>query len=111
MLEAPVSYQRAPKIGEHNEEILSGLLGMAPDLRPALILAVVFIVFSEVIVISPHYYRTLVTYVVAVPAMFVLVRDGGVRLGFFLIAGTVIWKLLGSEEEKGEPEVKIGWKS
>lgn len=31
MLEAPVSYQRAPKIGEHNEEILSGLLGMAPE--------------------------------------------------------------------------------
>ena len=113
----------APVIG-HNFSVFHGfrggkgiavsfgcLLGMAPDLRPALILAVVFIVFSEVIVISPHYYRTLVTYVVAVPAMFVLVRDGGVRLGFFLIAGTVIWKLLGSEEEKGEPEVKIGWKS
>lgn len=87
------------------------LLGLAPDLRPALILAAVFIVFSAVIVISPHYYRTLATYIVAVPAMFAIIRKGAALLGFLLIAGAVIWKLLGSEEEKGELEVKIGWKS
>lgn len=87
------------------------LLGLIPDLRPALILAVVFILFSVVIKITPHYYRTLVTYMVAIPVMFAVVRKVAVRVGFFLIAGTVIMKLLGSEEEKEKLEVKIGWKS
>lgn len=87
------------------------LLGLAPDLRPALILAVVFIVFSEGIKISPHYYRTLATYIVAVPIMFVLIPVAAVQLGFLLIAGTVISKLLGSKEKKEKLEVKIGWKS
>lgn len=87
------------------------LLGLSPDLRPALILAIVFIVFSTIIKISPHYYRTLATYIAAVPAVFKIIRVSAVRLGFLLIAGTVILKLLGSKEEKEALEVKIGWKS
>ena len=87
------------------------LLGLAPDLRPALILAAVFILFSVVIKISPHYYRTLAAYIVALPIMFTVIQVGAVRLGFLLIAETVILKLLGSKEEKEKPEVKIGWKS
>ena len=87
------------------------LLGLAPDLRPALILAAVFILFSVVIIISPHYYRTLATYIAAIPIMFIVIRAGAVRMGFLLIAETVILKLLGSKEEKEKPEVKIGWKS
>lgn len=87
------------------------LLGLAPDFRPALILAAVFLVFSLVIQISPHYYRTLATYFVAVPVMFQIIHVDAVRVGFLLIACIVILKLLGSHEEKEKPEVKIGWKS
>ena len=87
------------------------LLGLAPDLRPALILAVVFILFSVVIKITPHYYRTLATYIAAIPVLFAVVRQGAVRLGFLLIAEAVIMKLLSSKEEKEKFEVKIGWKS
>ena len=87
------------------------LLGLAPDLRPALILAAVFIVFSGVIRITPHYHCTLVTYIVAVPVMFQIIRERPVRDGFFLIAGIVILKLLCSKEEKEKLEVQIGWKS
>ena len=87
------------------------LLGLAPDLRPALILAIIFIVFSTIIKISPHYYLTLATYTAAVPVAFKIIRVSAVRLGFLLIAGTVILKLLGSKEEKEAFEVKIGWKS
>ena len=32
MSEAAVSYQRAPMVGEHNREILTNLLGMAPEM-------------------------------------------------------------------------------
>ena len=87
------------------------LLGLAPDLRPALILAGTFIVFSEVIKISPHYYRTLAAYIAAVPLVFRMVRAWPVWAGFLLIAQIVILKLLSSKEEKGKFEVKIGWKS
>ena len=87
------------------------LLGLAPDLRPALVLAVLFILFSVVVKISPHYYRTLATYIAAIPVMFTVVRTGAVRLGFLFIAQTVILKLWSSKEEKEKLEVKIGWKS
>lgn len=87
------------------------LLGLAPDLRPFLILAGLFILFSTVIKISPHFHRTLVTYIAAMPVVLKFVPVKPVRIGFLLIAGTVILKLLGSKEEKEAFEVKIGWKS
>lgn len=87
------------------------LLGLAPDLRPVLILAAVFVLFSTVIKITPHYYRTLAAYLAAMIIVCKLIPMAEVRLGFLLIAGTVILKLLGSKEEKEAFEVKIGWKS
>lgn len=87
------------------------LLGLAPELKPLLVLAAVFILFSTVIEVSPHYYRTLATYIAAIPVMFLAVRSWAVRGGFLLIAQTIISKLLGSKEEKDKLEVKVGWKS
>ena len=86
------------------------LLGLAPELKPLLVLAAVFILFSTVIEVSPHYYRTLATYIAAIPVMFLAVRSWAVRGGFLLIAQTIISKLLGSQEEKDKLEVKVGWK-
>ena len=86
------------------------LLGLAPELKPLLVLAAVFILFSTVIKVSPHYYRTLAAYIAAIPAMFLAVRSWAVRGGFLLIAQTIISKLLGSKEEKDKLEVKVGWK-
>ena len=86
------------------------LLGLAPELKPLLVLAAVFILFSTVIKVSPHYYCTLATYIAAIPAMFLAVRSWAVRGGFLLIAQTIISKLLGSQEEKDKLEVKVGWK-
>ena len=86
------------------------LLGLAPELKPLLVLAAVFILFSTVIKVSPHYYRTLATYIAAIPVMFLAVRSWAVRGGFLLIAQTIISKLLGSKEEKDKLEVKVGWK-
>ena len=86
------------------------LLVLAPELKPLLVLAAVFILFSTVIEVSPHYYRTLATYIAAIPVMFLAVRSWAVRGGFLLIAQTIISKLLGSKEEKDKLEVKVGWK-
>ena len=87
------------------------LVGLAPDLRAFLILVVLFILFSTLIKITPNYHRTLVTYGTAIPAVVMLVRVKPIRVGFLLIAGTVIMKLLASKEEREALEVKFGWKS
>ncbi len=87
------------------------LLGLLPDLRPALVLAFVFLFFSLVVRISPHYYRTLATYVMAIPLQYAFISQVPVRAGFLLIAGVVVLRLLSSKEEKEKLEVKIGWKS
>ena len=87
------------------------LLGLAPDLRPALLLAVMFVVFSVVIKITPHFYRTLATYIVTMPLMFVVIHEAAIRIGFLLIAEAVILKLVASKEKKEKLEVKFGWKS
>ena len=87
------------------------LLGLFPYLRPAAILAAVFIFLSLVVKISPHYYRTLFTYLVSVCIMPCFVSERPILAGFLLISVVVMARLMLSKEEKGKCEVKIGWKS
>ena len=87
------------------------LLGLFPYLRPAVILAVVFIFLSLVVKVSPHYYRTLFTYLVSVCIMPCFVPEPPILTGFLLITVIVMVRMLLSREEKGKCEVKIGWKS
>lgn len=86
------------------------LLGLLPEYRPVLILALVFIFFSVVFQINPHYYRTLGTYLLTMAGMALFVENAAVRLGFLLITGLVAGKLLMSGEEKEKFEVKLLWK-
>ncbi len=76
------------------------LLGYLIDLRPALLLAVTFIVFSVILVIKPDYYKTMITFVsAALISPFV-----GYRLAVvitYVVAGIIVCiKLLLSSEEK-----------
>jgi glycerol-3-phosphate acyltransferase PlsY len=86
------------------------LLGLAPDLRPALVLAAVFLFFSLVVRVSPHYHRTLITYLVSSVAMRVLIPARAVVAGFFLIAGAIVGRLLCSTEEKPHCQLEVVWK-
>ena len=76
------------------------LLGFAPDFRPALLLAIVFIVFAVIFIIKPNYYKTMVTFVLSAlisPFM-------GYRLAIVItyIAATLLVcaRLLMSDEDK-----------
>lgn len=88
------------------------LLGLFPYMMmPGLILAAVFIFFSVVVVISPHYYRTLVTYVAAS----ILVALFGncpfaVSVGFLCASVIIVIRMLRSTEQKEELEVRLAWK-
>ena len=82
------------------------LLGLAPDLLPVLIFAGTFILFSTVIKISPHFYRTLAAFLCACIAMPLLGVGEPVCLGFFLMTITVFLRFRLSQEEKEQMEVK-----
>ncbi|MCR4610940.1 MAG: glycerol-3-phosphate acyltransferase [Lachnospiraceae bacterium] len=77
------------------------LLGYAPDFKVALLLAIVFLVFSLVLIIRPDYYKTMATFIVAaVISPFVGYRLA-IVLAYFAAAIAVCTRLILSDEEKG----------
>ncbi len=62
------------------------LLGLFPDLRPALVLALVFLFFSLIIRITPHYDRTIWTYRCAAVCMFLVEKNVYIMMAFLIIA-------------------------
>ncbi|MCM1045839.1 MAG: glycerol-3-phosphate acyltransferase [Candidatus Gastranaerophilales bacterium] len=85
------------------------LLGLYPNLSPALVLAFVFLFFSLVIRITPHYDRTIWTYRCAAVCMFFVVKNVYFIMAFLIIAFIVNLNMLFSQE-KEECRVRILWK-
>lgn len=85
------------------------LLGLAPNLLPALTLAFFFILFSLVIRITPHFSRTVGTYLFGTATMCVEPLTLALKLGFLLIALLVCWRMFQSEEEREACRVRLLW--
>lgn len=85
------------------------LLGLLPNYIPAMLLALLFIFFSLILRITPHYYRTLATYLGTELLLYVFSRDLCIWIGFSLIFAAVAARMLTSKEEKTPPEVKLLW--
>ena len=85
------------------------LLGLLPNYIPVGLLALLFIFFSLILRITPHYYRTLATYLGAELLLFVFSGEPAVWIGFSLILAAVTVRMLTSKEEKTPPEVKLLW--
>lgn len=83
------------------------LLGLAPDMLPVLIFAGFFILYSTLIKISPHFYRTLAAYLCACGAMPLLGVGQAVCIGFLLITLSVFLRFRLSREEREKLEVKL----
>ena len=83
------------------------LLGLLPAALPLLTLAAIYILLSVAVRISPHYYRTIVTYCLftAICARFAV--SAGVTLGCALISLSIIFRHLKSHEEKQKFEVSL----
>ena len=86
------------------------LLGLFPNLYPVLILAFVFLLFSLIIRITPHYNRTLWTYRCAAVGMILFTRDIYIITAFLVISLVVNVNLLSSSEEREKCQVRILWK-
>lgn len=85
------------------------LLGLAPDLFPVLTLVFFFLLFSLVIRISPHFYRTLGTYIFAALAILFGKYMPAVKIAFLLITLLVCWKMHRSTEQREECKVRLLW--
>lgn len=85
------------------------LLGLLPHCLPVEILVVCFLVFSLVVKIFPHFYRTAITYLCALLGMLVLTDHSGSTLGFLLMTGIVCLRLHMSKEVREEMRVELPW--
>ncbi len=85
------------------------LLGLFPVVTPVLSLAAVFIFFSVILRVSPHLYRTALTYLCTLALLVVGGAAKGVQLGFCIIAVAVWCRLFVSMEQKERPKVRLLW--
>ncbi|MCD7776297.1 MAG: glycerol-3-phosphate acyltransferase, partial [Firmicutes bacterium] len=85
------------------------LLGLLPNFIPLAVLAFFFILFSTLLKITPHYYRTLFTYVISSLTYSIGEHEKFIAIGFLLISAAIIAKLILSREEKEKPKVRTLW--
>lgn len=85
------------------------LLGLLPELVPVLSLCLFFVLFSTLIVIQPHFYRTAVSFVCALAGMLLVGADTAHSLAFALMTCVVCLRLHMSKEERKEFKVKTIW--
>ncbi len=85
------------------------LLGLAPHLLPALMLAFFFLLFSLVIRISPHFYRTIITYLCMAVGLLMVEESFAVKAGSCLISLVVCVRMHISGEEREKCKVGLLW--
>lgn len=76
------------------------LLGLLPDWRPVLILACFYLVFSLVLVIRPHMYRSVLTFLCFAVSCMKLAVTPALRFGCMGISLIVCWKHLKTGERE-----------
>lgn len=68
------------------------LLGLIPDLRPALMLAFFYLLFSLVIIIKPHLFRSIFTFLSFCIVFVLFGESNGIACGAIIIAVVVVAK-------------------
>lgn len=86
------------------------LLGVLPYWKPVVILAFFFILFSVVLRISPHLYRTMAAYGCSLMYMLLSEPRIAVTWGFLLITMVVMVRLCISREQRERLRVHLLWK-
>lgn len=85
------------------------LLGLLPLYTPLLAFAFFFIFFSVILRITPHFYRTIITYLCTSAALFLLDVPSTIVCGFLLITLMVCLRFALSNEEKERFQIKLLW--
>ncbi len=82
------------------------LLGIYPIVEPFWILVGCYLTFSLVVVISPHLYRSVVTFLMFFAGSLLMVELPGIVAGCGCLSGIVVWKHLASRQGE-RPRVRI----
>ncbi len=86
------------------------LLGLAPDMRPVLILALTYLLFSFVLKVNPHFYRLILTYSAAFLTI-ILIRPGiSVILGCAAVFSAVLLKIISVRDTDDKMTIRAAWK-
>lgn len=85
------------------------LLAALPEYRPLLIFALLFVVFSTLLKITPHYSRTIVTYIAAMLMLIFTRCIPGIKIGFLIISAIVIWRMNMSKERREKGRLRVLW--
>lgn len=114
MLAAPVAGHILPIFygfhgGKGIAATFGSLAGLFPYILPLLLFAASFIFLSVVVKVSPHYYRTIAAYLMAVGLMLICRVPAGVLMGFLIVTALVCGRMALSREEKAKFEVKLLW--
>lgn len=86
------------------------LLGLFPVCLPVLVLAAYFIAFSVFLKITPHFYRTIVTYLCSAVTMLAVTGINGVTMGFSSVTAIVCLRLHISKEKRERMRVGFTWR-
>lgn len=85
------------------------LLGLFPLWKPVSVLITYFIVFSFILKITPHFHRTLVTYLCSAATMCTVLGINEISLGFLLITAIVCLRLYLSKEKRERMRIMPTW--
>ena len=97
VIAAPVAghafpFWRKGKGGKSIAASFGALLGLFPNLGPVLVLAFFYLLFSLVLVIRPHFFRSVLVYALLNISSFILEKNPAFLLGMVLISLIVIGK-------------------
>lgn len=85
------------------------LIGLFPDYVPLAVLALLFILFSTILRVTPHFQRTIVTYLATLLGIFLLGCATGIWLGFIAVTLVVLIRMHLSTEERTKMKIKLLW--
>ena len=85
------------------------LFGLIGDLRAFIVMAVFFILFSVVLRITPHFHRTVASFVCTAITVFIIGVDVYVCLGILIITAGVLFKMFSSKELREKMQVRLLW--
>lgn len=85
------------------------LLGLAPEMTPVLILAGMFLLFSLVIRITPHYDRTIWVYRCSAVCMLLFIKKIYIVTGFLVISLLINAHMYFSNEKREKRQVRLLW--
>ena len=83
------------------------LLGLLPKWQPFAFFAGAFLFFSLVVKVTPHFQRTIVSYLAALALLVLTSQPEETVLGFFLICCVVVLRLHMSKEPREAMQVKL----